>query len=179
MENVIRLFARKNVETVLSEHDRRVAAAVTNILTSSSQLGDALKDISRRFDAIDTAVGTIGNSEIRTRLEQSIKLERETISKMAIELSRSIGMTRVPASGGKPDRTDGLGLPTRYRGVSYDIARSIDVHICWRWVVTVLNGRRLSGQTKISRRAAAIQAQAAIDRALGDKAQMAQASAGN
>jgi len=53
----------------------------------------------------------------------------------------------------------------RYRGVSYKVVRAIDVHICWRWSL-VINDRRKSGQTKISRRAAEIQAQSAIDRAL-------------
>ena len=56
-------------------------------------------------------------------------------------------------------------LPMRYRGVSYKVVRAIDVHICWRWSF-VMNDRRKSGQTKISRRAAEIQAQSAIDQAL-------------
>jgi len=46
----------------------------------------------------------------------------------------------------------------RYRGVSYKVVRAIDIHICWRWIF-VVNDRRKSGQTKISRRAAEIQAQ--------------------
>ena len=53
-----------------------------------------------------------------------------------------------------------------YRGVSCEIVRSVDIHACWRWAFT-LRGRRQSGQTKISRRAAEIQAHHAIDRALG------------
>jgi hypothetical protein len=53
-----------------------------------------------------------------------------------------------------------------YRGVSCEIVRSVDIHACWRWAF-ILHGRRQSGQTKISRRAAEIQAQHAIDRALG------------
>jgi hypothetical protein len=56
-------------------------------------------------------------------------------------------------------------FPMKYRGISYDIFDSVDVHPCWRWIV-VTNKRRLSGQTKISRRAAEIQAQATIDKVL-------------
>jgi hypothetical protein len=53
-----------------------------------------------------------------------------------------------------------------YRGVSCEIVRYVDIHACWRWAFT-LKGHRQSGQTKISRRAAEIQAHRAIDRALG------------
>ena len=52
-----------------------------------------------------------------------------------------------------------------YRGVFYEIIQDIDVHICWRWSFA-MNGREQSGQTKISFRAAEIQAQSAIDGAL-------------
>jgi hypothetical protein len=53
-----------------------------------------------------------------------------------------------------------------YRDVSCEIVHSVDIHACWRWAF-ILRGRRQSGQTKISRRAAEIQAHRAIDRALG------------
>jgi hypothetical protein len=53
----------------------------------------------------------------------------------------------------------------RYRGISYGVVRAIDVQTCWRWSL-VINERRKSGQTKISRRAAEIQVQSAIDKAL-------------
>jgi hypothetical protein len=55
-----------------------------------------------------------------------------------------------------------------YRGVSYDLVRSTDVHVCWRWIFIVNNCRK-SGQTKISRRAAEIQVQSTIDKALACK----------
>jgi hypothetical protein len=60
-------------------------------------------------------------------------------------------------------------FPRKYRGISYDIFESVDVHPCWRWIF-VVNERRRSGQTKISRRAAEIQAQLTIDKALGHPA---------
>ena len=53
-----------------------------------------------------------------------------------------------------------------YRDVSCEIVRAVDIHACWRWAFT-LRGRRQSGQTRISRRAAEIQAHRAIDRVLG------------
>jgi hypothetical protein len=49
-----------------------------------------------------------------------------------------------------------------YRDVSCEIVRSVDIHACWRWAF-ILHGRRQSGQTKISRRAAEIQAHRAIE----------------
>jgi hypothetical protein len=52
-----------------------------------------------------------------------------------------------------------------YRGIPYKVVRAIDVQICWRWSFAI-NDRRKSGQTKIGRRAAEIQALSAIDRAL-------------
>jgi hypothetical protein len=51
-----------------------------------------------------------------------------------------------------------------YRGISYDVVRATDIDICWRWIL-IMNGRRKSGQTKISRRAAEIQARNVIDSA--------------
>jgi hypothetical protein len=59
-------------------------------------------------------------------------------------------------------------LPMVYRGVKYAIVKDIDVHPCWRWTF-VVNDRRFVGQTKISSRAAEIQARRAIDKALGPK----------
>ena len=59
-------------------------------------------------------------------------------------------------------------LPMVYRGVKYAIVKDIDVHPCWRWTFDV-NDRRFVGQTKISSRAAEIQARRAIDKALGPK----------
>ena len=55
-----------------------------------------------------------------------------------------------------------------HRGVKYEIVRDCDVHPCWRWAFVVGNRRR-AGQTKISLRAAEIQARQAIDKALRPK----------
>jgi hypothetical protein len=178
MNNATQLYAETNAETGLSEHDSRIAAAVTDVLTSNAKLGRALREFSNRFDSVDTAIETIDNTEIRCRLKQSIQLGRASLSKVALELSQSMRAANVIGSRGKPRHLDDFRLPTRYRGISYDIARTIDVDICWRWVAIVLNDRRLSGQTKISRRAAEIQAQVAIDLALARRAQKLTASAG-
>ena len=55
-----------------------------------------------------------------------------------------------------------------HRGVKYEIVKDCDVHPCWRWAFVVGNRRR-AGQTKISLRAAEIQARQAIDKALRPK----------
>jgi hypothetical protein len=52
-----------------------------------------------------------------------------------------------------------------YRGIVYELLEATDVHRCWRWTF-LMNNRRHSGQTKIGRRAAEIQARHAIDRGL-------------
>jgi hypothetical protein len=61
------------------------------------------------------------------------------------------------------------GFPMIYRGVPFKVVQAIDVQICWHWSL-VINNRRKSGQTKISRRAAEIQARSTIDKALARQA---------
>lgn len=56
-----------------------------------------------------------------------------------------------------------------YRGVKYAIVKDIDVHPCWRWTFDV-NDRHFVGQTKISSRAAEIQARRAIGKVFGTEA---------
>jgi hypothetical protein len=91
MNNVIRLFAQKNVEIVHSEPETRVAAAVTSVLASSAQLGRAVKELSKHSDEIEKSIDAIDDTETRSRLKQSTKLSRETLSKAILRLSRQIG----------------------------------------------------------------------------------------
>jgi hypothetical protein len=65
-----------------------------------------------------------------------------------------------------------------YRGISYKVVRAIDVQTCWRWSL-VINNRRKVGQTKISRRAAEIQAKSVIDRALQSQSDRGGVTAGS
>jgi hypothetical protein len=89
-KNVVRLFDHKNSEFVLSEPDR-ITTAVTNVLAASANLGDAVKELSTSFDAIDHAIASIDNAETRSRLARSIKLSQETFSKALIHLTQEIG----------------------------------------------------------------------------------------
>ena len=91
MNNVIRLIARKKAEAVPSELESRVAAAVKNVLASSLQLSDNVKELSRQFDLVQNAIGTIEDPETRTRHRDLINLSRETMSNAMLGLSRQIG----------------------------------------------------------------------------------------
>jgi hypothetical protein len=90
MGNVIRLFARRNDEFAPSEPETCFSTASTSILASSAQLVHAAKDLSKQFDAIENAIDTIDDAETRTRLKQSTKLSRETLSKAMLKLSQQI-----------------------------------------------------------------------------------------
>jgi hypothetical protein len=59
-------------------------------LASSAQLVHAANDLSKQFDAIENAIDTIDDAETRTRLKQSTKLSRETLSKAMLKLSQQI-----------------------------------------------------------------------------------------
>jgi hypothetical protein len=91
MNNVIRLFAQKNVEIVLPEQDTRIAPALTNVLASSEQLGHKVKELTEQFDAFENAIDTIEDTETRTRLRESIKQSRETLLKAMLQLTQQIG----------------------------------------------------------------------------------------
>jgi Holliday junction resolvasome RuvABC DNA-binding subunit len=63
MNNVIRQFAQKDVEIVLSEQDTHIATALTNVLASIAQLGYMAKELSKHFDAIEKAIDVIDDSK--------------------------------------------------------------------------------------------------------------------
>jgi hypothetical protein len=60
-------------------------------LASTGQLGDAVKELSKQFEAIETAIDTIDCTETRNRLKESTKLSRETLSKALLKQSQQIG----------------------------------------------------------------------------------------
>jgi hypothetical protein len=108
MNNVVRLFDRQNVETVLSEPER-ILTAVTNILAASTELDHAVKELSKRFDAIENAIASIDNVETRSRLKQSSRLSRETLFGATLQLTQVIGEfigargVRESVCGNEPD----------------------------------------------------------------------------
>jgi ATP-dependent Clp protease ATP-binding subunit ClpA len=56
----------------------------------TTSLVHAAKDLSRQFDAIENAIDTIDDVEIRTRLKHSAKLSRATRLKAMLNLSNQI-----------------------------------------------------------------------------------------
>jgi uncharacterized phage infection (PIP) family protein YhgE len=90
MNNVIQLFAQKNVEVVLSDAETSIATSFTSVLASSVQLAHTVKELSNHFDAIENAIDAIDDTETRNRLNQSTKLSRETLTKAMLELFRQI-----------------------------------------------------------------------------------------
>jgi hypothetical protein len=65
--------------------------AVTNILAASAELDHAIKELSKRFDAIENAIASIDNVETRSRLKQSGRLSRETLFSATLQLTQVIG----------------------------------------------------------------------------------------
>jgi hypothetical protein len=81
-----------NAEIALSEPGAGISPAAPDILAASTQLlANTVRELSRQFDAVENAIGTIKNSETRNQLRQSTKLSRETLSEAMLKLSRQIG----------------------------------------------------------------------------------------
>jgi hypothetical protein len=91
MNNVVRLFARKHTEIALSEPETHILEAVMRFLTSTGQLGQAVKKLSLEFDAMEIAIDTIDDIEARNRLTQSTKQSRETLSNAMLKLAQQMG----------------------------------------------------------------------------------------
>jgi hypothetical protein len=89
MNNVIRLFERKNAGFPLPEAER-IAIVTMNLLASSAQLDHAVKELSKRIDVIENAIDSLDDTEARSRLGQSTSLDRKVLSKAALELSQAI-----------------------------------------------------------------------------------------
>jgi hypothetical protein len=90
MNNVIRLFARKNLEIVVSDPEPQIATAVTNLLAAGAILEHEFSGLSKHFDATDDAIDRTDDTETRSRLKQSTKLLRDALSKAMLELSQEI-----------------------------------------------------------------------------------------
>jgi hypothetical protein len=58
------------------------------MLGSGARLIHLAKSLSRDFDAIESALDTIGDAETRTRLKQSIELSRDALLKAMLDLSQ-------------------------------------------------------------------------------------------
>jgi histidinol dehydrogenase len=90
MNNSIRLFDQGNVEHGLPKPER-IATAVTNILVANAELEGAVKELSKRFDAMEIAIASIDDAEARSRYKQSSKLSRETLLSAMRRLTQVIG----------------------------------------------------------------------------------------
>ncbi len=93
MSNVIRLVARKhekNDPIALSEPGTGISTAVRSFLESTGQLGNVVKDLSVRFDAIENVIDKIPDPETRNRLKHSTELSRQTLLKAMLQLTQQI-----------------------------------------------------------------------------------------
>jgi predicted ATPase len=91
MNKVVPLFAKKNAEILLSELETRIVTAVTSILAATGKLGYAVEDLSKQFEAIETAIDTVDDTETQNRLKELTKLSRETLSRALLKQSQQIG----------------------------------------------------------------------------------------
>jgi hypothetical protein len=93
MSNVVRLFSRTGTGIALSDPEASILPAAPDLLAASTrQLARTVRKLLRQLDAIESAIGTIGDSETRIRLRQSTNLSRETLSEGLLKLSRQIGI---------------------------------------------------------------------------------------
>lgn len=97
MENVVPLFRRSNINGTRSEQGRCNLAAKTSMAASNDKLARATAELSRQFDAMETAFETVDEAETRTRLKQSIKQSREALMKTMLKLSQQIEAVLVSA----------------------------------------------------------------------------------
>jgi hypothetical protein len=94
MNNVIELFSRKNKKSVAgppSETDTSISTNLTSIMALTGQLGGAVKDVLKHFDAIENAIDTIDDTETRNRLKRTTELSREAMLKAVLQLALQIG----------------------------------------------------------------------------------------
>jgi hypothetical protein len=89
MSNVVRLVPKQEKENPLNPN-ADLAVAVADILTTSADLGRALKELSSRFDAVDRAVDALGDKETGNNCKQVMTLSREGLIKAIFELSGQI-----------------------------------------------------------------------------------------
>jgi len=89
MSNVVRLVRQQKKEKPLNPN-ANLTIAVADILTSSADLGRALKEFSTHFDAMDRVVDALGDKETRDTCKQAMELNREALAKAIFELSREI-----------------------------------------------------------------------------------------
>jgi hypothetical protein len=89
MSNVVQLVRQQKKENPLNPN-ADLTIAVANILTTSADLGRALKELSARFNAMDWAVDALGNEETRASCKHAMTLSREGLIKATLELSREI-----------------------------------------------------------------------------------------
>ena len=68
----------------------KVTIAVADILASCVQLGRTVKELSKRFGAVDHAIDGLGDPETKNRLAQSMKQTSEAWTSAMLELSQAI-----------------------------------------------------------------------------------------
>ncbi len=89
MKNVVPLFDHKNVKSVLVEPERTLTD-VREFLAASADLGHAVTELSKRFDAIDETIASIDDAEARSRLKRSTISNRETLARALSRLTQEI-----------------------------------------------------------------------------------------
>ncbi len=72
--------------------DTSVPAAKASMLDSGARLVHIAKELSRQFDAVESAIDTIGDAKTRTRMKQSMKLSQDALLEAMLTLSHRICM---------------------------------------------------------------------------------------
>jgi hypothetical protein len=91
MSNVVQLFNLKKIGDHSSgDPNANVTIAVADILASYAQLGRTVKELSKRFGAVDHAIDELGDLETKNRLAQSMKQTSEALTTAMLELCQPI-----------------------------------------------------------------------------------------
>ena len=91
MSNVFQLSKlKKNGDHSSGDPNTNVTIAVANILASYVQLDRTVKELSKRFRAVDHAIDGLGDLETKNRLAQSMKQTTEALTTAMLELSQAI-----------------------------------------------------------------------------------------
>jgi hypothetical protein len=90
MSNVLQLFKQDKIKDDPSDYNADVAIAASGVLALSAQLGRAVKELSKQFDAVDRVIDALGDTETRTRHKRSMKLTRKALTSATLGLSQQI-----------------------------------------------------------------------------------------
>jgi len=129
MNNVFQLPKLKKVEDHSSDDpNANVTIAIAHILASCTQLGHTVKELSKRFGAVDHVIDGLGDAESQNRLKQVMKLSSEALATAMLELSlaiRKLPRLQIDAMGGSCKGTVTAAMVSEARCIACNVKRIV------------------------------------------------------